>query len=75
MENLPKTLDGCFRCPTCINILPEVKMEPNVINPETDDFVITCELHGHKAQGDTLEMAVKHWNIYVAFVLEQKAAS
>lgn len=65
-------MQDCQRCPDCFNLLPEVKIEQNIMDPKKDDTVLVCERHGHKAQGDDLIQAVKHWNIYVHFTLAER---
>lgn len=49
------------RCPDC-HKLPQLLTEDK--GPERTDFIFFCEQHGHFAKGQTIEMAVAHWNIY-----------
>lgn len=53
-------LDGCERCPTCL-LVPELLREEK-------NWWLFCEKDGHRAAGDSIEQAIKHWNIYVNFV-------
>lgn len=61
MKLTVKGIDGLKRCPTCHHI-PLVEVE------ELDYAVISCDEHGHIAQGHDVEQAVKHWNHYIEFV-------
>ncbi len=60
-------MTGCRRCLHCQKI-PTVKIET------ITSVYIECPTHGHMAKGDTLEMAVKHWNLYLGFY-ETKAVA
>ncbi len=31
-------------------------------------FEISCPKHGHMALGDTEEMAINHWNLYIKLI-------
>lgn len=73
MENKYEGLmTGCKRCPTCLH-LPTVTMEPKVLNQLGEDTVLRCQMHGHVAQGDTVEMAVINWNKWISYVIAKAA--
>lgn len=60
-EGLAMTLsimDGCYRCPQCFSI-PVVKLNDPM------RYTLQCPEHGHMAGGDTIEKAIKHWNMYI----------
>lgn len=59
---------GCKRCPTC-HALPDVAVEAKVLDQPGTDIVLRCEVHGHVAMGETLKMAVNHWNRYISHVI------
>jgi hypothetical protein len=61
-----KGMDGCKRCPDCLKVPTTSIIESAFDNRPVAE--LRCELHGHVAQGDTVEQAVHHWNIYVTFV-------
>lgn len=63
MEN---TLDNLERCPRC-HLCPSVTFNAN------DMVEICCLQHGHMAMGDTCEMAIRNWNIYIKFVIVEVA--
>lgn len=51
-------MENCERCPQCHKV-PSVDMDKENI------VWLSCALHGHMAQGDTLDKAVTNWNHYV----------
>jgi hypothetical protein len=63
------SLDGCKRCPTC-QLVPVVGLEDKVLGQPGSDVVLRCAVHGHTAMGDDLEMAVRHWNRYITYVVQ-----
>lgn len=55
-------MDHMKRCPQCF-LTPAVSFEDGGL------VVLQCSNHhGHMAMGSTMDMAIKHWNIYVEFV-------
>lgn len=65
-------MQDCQRCPDCFNLLPEIKIEANIMDAQKEDVVLYCPRHGHSAMGDTLPMAVAHWNRYVLFTVSER---
>jgi len=48
---------NCMKCPQC-HLTPVVEAGEIPIE-------LVCRRHGHRAVGDTLVKAVRHWNMYV----------
>ena len=66
-------MDQCLKCPAC-NSMPQLTREEKVLGQPGKDWVLRCLHHGHVAQGDTLKMAVKHWNFYIRGAVIHRSA-
>lgn len=64
-------MNGLKRCPQCHH-LPEVTFEDK--GYDTTNFIFECKEHGHMAMGQTIEMAVANWNLYVKLTEIRMAA-
>jgi len=52
-------------CPQC--------NAPLEMKPEKEGFVLRCDRHGHEARGCDPNQTIRHWNIYIAFIVRQAA--
>ena len=66
---MKNSMEGCKRCPRC-HLVPEPKVSGENL------WSLECEHPGdaYIAYGDSLAKAVIHWNVYVHFREQERAA-
>lgn len=69
MEKIQGGLSGCVRCPECLQA-PGMTIVKSAFN---DEDLVSLQCGAYVAYGEHLEQAVKHWNIFITYMLAARS--